>query len=360
MYVPKPKKLPSGNWFIHLRLGGVNYPITESSKDECINQATLIKAKYKAGELQAEKDPQVEEAEGITLGAAMSKYIQSQRGILSPSTIIGYEDIRRNRFKSCMDRRLNELGKEEWQEAIKAEGKSPKTIKNSIGLIKKVYKENGLMFPDVTLPAQVKAKKAWLTPEEIKKFMKLVKGEKCEIPALLALNSLRKSEVCGLEWSDIDLKKRKITIRGAMILDESGQYTKRDQNKTEDSARTVSIRMNQLYDALMAVEDKTGFVVKVHPETPYRQIQKICEDNDLPLVGWHGLRHSFASLCYLRGIPEMTAMRLGGWSDYQTMRKIYTHIAEQNVLEGEDILDEFWNQNANENANERQKQLKTL
>ena len=352
MYVPKPKKLPSGNWFIHLRLGGQNYPVTAKSKDECIRQATLIKAMYKAGELPGEADPEEEHEEIPTLGSAVDKYIQQQRGALSPSTIIGYENIRRNRFKSCMDRPINEITREEWQEAVNQEGKSSKTIKNSLGLIKTVYKENDLQFPKVTLPPPVKTEKAWLTPDQIKTFIKLIHGQDCEIPALLALHSLRKSEACGLDWKDIELKKKRITIRGALILDESGEWIKRQQNKNLSSSRQVDIFIPELLVALKAVKDKSGRVIKVHPETPYRQIQKICEENNLPMVGWHGLRHSFASLCYSRGIPELTCMRLGGWSDYQTMRKIYTHLSEHDKQIGVADLEKFF-QNANENANEK-------
>ena len=84
------------------------------------------------------------------------------------------------------------------------------------------------------------------------------------------------------------------------------------------------------------------YLINVHPATPYRQIQKVCQENGLPLVGWHGLRHSFASLCYSQGINEMTCMRLGGWSDFKTMRTIYTHLSESDAMKGIDKLAEFF------------------
>ena len=45
----------------------------------------------------------------------------------------------------------------------------------------------------------------------------------------------------------------------------------------------------------------------------------------------HGLRHSFASLAYHMGIPEMMAAEIGGWKDLGTMLKIYPHLAEQDI-----------------------------
>lgn len=333
MKVPEPRKLPSGNWFIHLRLGGQNIPVTAPTKKECIQTATLAKAEYLAGKRVQKK------RETVTLGHALDEYISRRENVLSPSTVIGYKDIRRNRFQSCMDQPLDKI---DWQRAVNDEGKSHKTVKNALGLMRSVYKDKGLPFPDVRLPAAAKTERPWLTSEEITKFVDLVRGKPCEIPALLALHSLRKSEVCGLEWSDVDLQAGTIRVNGALILTESGEWVKRKQNKTLSSTRTVPLFIPALAEALAAVEDKTGRVVKVHPETPYRQIQAICKANGLPLVGWHGLRHSFASLCYSQGVNELTCMQLGGWSDFGTMRKIYTHIAEADRVKAVESLSGFF------------------
>lgn len=333
MKVPEPRKLPSGNWNIRMRLGGQEVSITRSSRKECTTTAQVIKAEHRAGKrAQATKST-------VTLGAALDAFIKRRENVLSPSTVIGYKDIRRNRFQAYMNTPIAEI---DWQTAINEEGKSPKTVKNAVGLIRTVLKENGVVMPDVRLPAAVRSERPWLTPEEITKFVGLVHDKPCEIPALLALHSLRKSEVCGLEWSDIDLKAKTIRVNGALLITESGEWKKRKQNKTLSSTRTVPLFIPALITALEAVEDKTGYVVKVHPETPYRQIQTVCKENGLPLVGWHGLRHSFASLCYAQGVNELTCMQLGGWSDYQTMRKIYTHIAENDRIKAVDALTGFF------------------
>ena len=65
---------------------------------------------------------------------------------------------------------------------------------------------------------------------------------------------------------------------------------------------------------------------------------------EMPPVGVHGLRHSFASLAslaYHLQIPEQIAMEIGGWSDIGTMRKIYTHIAQQDMERYETKLQDF-------------------
>ncbi len=45
----------------------------------------------------------------------------------------------------------------------------------------------------------------------------------------------------------------------------------------------------------------------------------------------HGLRHSFASRAYSLGFKEVECMRIGGWSDYQIMHEIYTHLAARDL-----------------------------
>ena len=49
MKVPEPRKLPSGSWFIQLRLGGESIPVSSTSKQVCIKEAQAIKAEYLAG-----------------------------------------------------------------------------------------------------------------------------------------------------------------------------------------------------------------------------------------------------------------------------------------------------------------------
>ena len=343
MKIPKARKLPSGQWFIQLRLDGQSVSITKPTEREAIREAELIKAQHR-------NDIKTRPTGGNkTLATAIDDYIRMRENVLSPATIRGYRVIQKYRFQTYTNRPISSIN---WQKAVNDESRlcSPKTIKNAWGFIRSVLMENGLDV-SVRLPAVPAADKAWLTPEQIPVFLEAVKGQPCEIPALLALSSLRRSEIFALDWQDIDLKNRVIHVRGAMTIDESNSYVLRDQNKTASSTRAVPIFIDQLYRALSVVENKTGAVVTCDPTTPYKQIRSVCARAGLPNPGVHGLRHSFASLCYHLGINEMTAMEIGGWSDFQTMRKIYTHLSEIDRMKNADKLADFF-KNANENANE--------
>lgn len=95
MKVPEPRKLKSGSYFIQLRLNGVSVPVTARTAKECKRQAELIKAEHRAGKRVVQ-----EHKSDPTLGQAIDAYIASRRNVLSPSTIRGYEMIRRHRFQS--------------------------------------------------------------------------------------------------------------------------------------------------------------------------------------------------------------------------------------------------------------------
>lgn len=276
----------------------------------------------------------------ITLRAAVEVYLDDRRDVMSPSTIANYRSYMRTRFQSVIDRPADRVN---WQRAISEETKlcSAKTIRNAWGLFAPALKEYGIT-PEVKLPPVVKKEKAWLDPTQIKTFVSAVRGKSFEIPALLALMGLRRSEILGLTWENIDLDKNIIRIRGSVVYDEDYNFIRKETNKTATSRRTVPIMIPRLAEALAAVEDKSGPVMRFNPTTLYSQINDLCKANGLPLVGVHGLRHSFASLGYHLKMSEMEVMRLGGWSDFATVRKIYTHLAEEDYANASNNMTKFF------------------
>ena len=93
---------------------------------------------------------------------------------------------------------------------------------------------------------------------------------------------------------------------------------------------------------LLEANKGEGYVCPCHANSIYNAVNRACEKLGYPKIGVHGLRHTFASLCYHQGIPELAAMKLGGWSDYATMRRIYTHLANQDLQSAADNLTGFF------------------
>lgn len=359
MKIPKAKQLPSGAWFCRVRIDGHDIPITRNTEKEAVAEAMAVKAGIK----EAAKQPKKR-----TVTQAIDDYIEARKNVLSPSTIAGYRRIQKLRFQSMMKKDIYKITPSEWQRAVNLEAKmrsqrnnaktiSAKTLKNSWGFLSSVIAETTGKEVSVRLPQIIPHQKEWLTAEQIPEFVKLVKGDPIEIPALLALSSLRRSELINLRWSDVDLKNNVLKVDGAAVFDENGKLVRKEETKNLSSRRTVPI-IPPLHDALEKAEHHGEYIVTWHPNSIMCRINRICEKNSLPKVGLHGLRHSFASLAKHLGMPEDAVMEIGGWSDFNTMRKIYTHISDADVTRHSQNFTAFFatpqaseTQNGNKNDN---------
>ena len=320
MKIPKPRKLKSGNYFIQLMVSGQRISITEASEQQCKDKALLLKAQGRNGLL-----PILNKPDNITLSQAIDNYILLRSNILSASTISGYREIQRNRFKTVMDEPIRNVPS--WQAVVNNEAAlvSPKTVKNAWSLAHSALSDAGVDKKDITVSlGQIpKAVRPWLQPDQIKLFLNAIKGDISELTAILALHGLRRSEIYDLKKEDVS--KGVIKVRGAMVRGEK-EFVHKPTNKSSASTRDVPILIPRLKKLLKSCG--TGYVCTEHPSVSYKHINKVCKSLALPEVGFHGLRHSFASLCYHLKISEMEAARLGGWDDITTMHKIYTHLAE--------------------------------
>lgn len=333
--VPTPKQLPSGSWRIQLLIDGKRISVTEDTDTACIARAMAIREQM----LQP-----VDKSAKPTLTAAIDRYIEARENILSPSTIRGYRNIQNSRFQNYMKRPVNSCSERDWQRAVNMESKqcSAKTLKNAWGFISSVIHEETGQTYSIALPQIVSEPREFLDPDQIKVFLEYAKGDKYEIPALLALCSLRVSEIIALTWDQIDLDKKLICVKGAVVPNEKNQYVKKKENKNQSSRRTVPIMIPQLLEAMQHSEKKFREVVPYHPNSIRLGVNRICRAGGLPEVGTHGLRHSFASLAYHLQMPEKIAMQIGGWSNDATMRKIYTHVSQKDVISYQNAMSDFY------------------
>lgn len=331
--VPTPKRLPSGSWNIVLRAEGVS--VTEPTREKCLARARALRA----GFLTEQK---ARAARGLTLGEAIDKYVEDYGKALSPSTVRGYVKIRKTRFPQKINAPLSDLTG--WQAAIDAAKSeyAPKTVFNSWGLVKTVMRENGVTPPAVKLPQKMKRELPWLSSDEILRFIDAIHGKKFEPAALLALHSLRLSEIFALTWGDIDLEHQLVHVSGARVRDRNDRYIIKRENKSETSRRTVKIMIPRLSTCL--AENRAAGL----PPVPSSQhgltdsINAVCQREGLPQCGTHGLRRSFASLAYHLKMSELEAMQLGGWSDPHVMHEAYIRLEKADRLKAENEMEQFY------------------
>lgn len=333
--IPAARQLKSGAWNIELR--AEKQSVTEPTKALCEAKARAIRA----GFIELQKKP-----ESVTLTKAIDNYIARKDAVLSPSTIAGYRRIQRNRFPALMARQIGAITDNIAQAAVNDElksGKSPKTVANAWGFCNTVIKDVTGAHLNVSCARVVPHEREWLAPEQILEFCEVIKGQPVELGALIALHSLRDSEINALTWDNIDLDRKMIFVRGAVVMGADNKLVYKEANKTASSRRDIPIMIPRLYELLAAEDDKTGNVLKNSSYGVLRKrIKAVCEKNNLPLCGTHSLRHSFASLCASLSVPIHVTKKLGGWSNTKILEEVYTHVAPSDILKSSAAIQNFY------------------
>ena len=351
MKVPEPRKLPSGTWFIQMRLNGVSVPVSASTKKECIRQAQLIKAEHRAGKRRFVLTD-------ITVKDVLDEYIEKKRGGLSPSTIQGYEKIRDQYFQCLMDVPIKSIDVARINDAIYTEqartskrGKplSAKTIREAWHLISTALSKKGVSISgEIDLP-EVKKK-----PVQILSFEQIypaIKGSSIELECLLAARlSLSMSEIRGLTKSK-SIHDGKLTVVET-VVDIGGNPVRKEGAKEVDRVRTLAIP-----DFIQTLIDEVDgdIICDKSSQTINKRYQRLLEKAGLPKSSFHKLRHTFASTGAMLQIQPEILQEEGGWHTDHTMKTVYTHTFPSARIAADKLLDEHFSkiilQNANENAN---------
>lgn len=342
---PAVWELPSHSFRCQVSVDGKRKSFTDP--DPVVAHANAVA--WKLGLIE-KKEIQKKASEGkVTLAEAIDEYIDSRDNVASPSTIRGYNVIKRNYFQSIMDNNVHDIDEFVLQRAINEEAKirSYKTIKNGMGLILPVmsrYKQINTKL--LKYPQRIKKEHAYLDAEQIVRLISACEGDIAEIPILMGVwLGLRRSEIMGLRWDAIDIENRKIRIERSMVIDTEGNTVIKDTMKTESSNRTLDL---PAYIATKLEEatpphKRHGQVFTIHYNTIYKNLEKICERADIPFVGVHGLRHTNASVMLSLGIIDKVAMARGGWSSKETMERIYQHIFTDDKQSADDAVNDYFN-----------------
>lgn len=334
---PTPKQLPSGNWRCQVRANGKMVSVTDEDPAVCQAKAMAIQA----GLIEAE-----EKKKSLTLDEAISNYIDTKSKVLSPSTIVGYEAVRRERFKGLMKRNIYTITKRDVQIAVNQECKdvSPKTIKNAYGVVRPVLLSYGIDVSGVKLPQTIKKDRSYVQSEEIKKLIRVLQGDPYEIQILMALwLGMRRSEIMGLQWDCVDYKHGWLVIKRTLVLNKGGEYVLKDGAKNRSSQRKVKCPDYILEKLRVAQGDKKGGPCFTnHPNTILKHLHTICNRSGITDTTVHGLRHTNAAVMRSLGISDAHAMERGGWNHDQTYKKTYSYVFESTAKDEDDQIDEWF------------------
>ena len=233
-------------------------------------------------------------------------------------------------------------------------------------------------------PRRTKSEMKVLNEEQLDKLLNAIKHMTVYIPIMLASTTgMRLGEICGLRWKDVDLDNKFIQVKEQ--LQEVADKLELVSLKTTTSKRKI-ILLDYTIDALKELRDKqeanknylgdnynrSGYVVCQNNGEPYQPSylsrnykrvmkeykHKVTVDNetkelslyellDIPLIRFHDLRHTHATILLKSNIhPKIVAERLGH-SDIKMTLETYSHILPDMQQQAVDALNQIMKKDKN-------------
>ncbi|MEV7613781.1 site-specific integrase [Streptomyces sp. NPDC089799] len=156
---------------------------------------------------------------------------------------------------------------------------------------------------------------------------------------------LRRGEVLGLSWTDIDLDRRTLTVRNQIQRVQKELYADSTKNRRTRvipiplmcvaPLRWQRLRQAAQREAADADWQESGYVFTtrsgrpIEPRNISRSFERIADGAGLPRVRLHDARHGCATLLFAAGVPPRVVMEILGHSQIAVTMNIYTHVTEE-------------------------------
>ncbi len=196
--------------------------------------------------------------------------------------------------------------------------------------------------------------------QQIKKLLRVMEGSDLECPiALAAFCGLRRGEVLGLKWSDINEESKTMHIRQQVALIDDGFGLK--ELKTKSSNRIINIP-NVVLDILnkQKLRQNTN---RLKIGVDYNEHNLVCCDYlgrimspgylsekfgdnisryNLPKITFHSLRHSYATIMLNQNAPLKIVSTLLGHARISTTADVYMKVVDEKKMEAAKMIDEVF------------------
>ena len=175
----------------------------------------------------------------------------------------------------------------------------------------------------ITIPSTGKKTRDALTPEQVKAIIEaiptLVDPDERRMLALFVFTGMRRGEVLGLRWEDIDFKKKLIHVERNITY--AHNQPEIGSTKTNSGKRSGAEPMTQMVFRRV-----------------FRHIQKNVE-----LFGAtpHIFRHTYITTLAKANVDLKTIQRISGHANITTTLNIYTHTREEEIQEAGDKIGEL-------------------
>lgn len=211
----------------------------------------------------------------------------------------------------------------------------------------------------VSPPKYVKPEISFYTVDNMKRLFELIDKEYVLKPAVFLAGTLglRREEIAGLKWSNVDFDNRVIYIKEVRARAENEIVVKKTKN--ESSTRKLSMngtlehKLKEVLEAQKASSEflgnayrDSGYVVvneygeEINPGYLSSLFGKFVKKNDLPHITLHGLRHTIASIGNEAGLTMFEISKILGHSSPDVTGRVYMHMFDDTHIESMEKIGE--------------------
>lgn len=314
------EKRPSGSYRVRKIYQGVTYTLNYDKNDKPTKARAereinvLIDEARRKGELPQPKSK-------MTIGEACAEYNRLKKAVLSPSTIRGYDAYLRNLPEECKNVKLTDVNKVYLQRLAGwiSESHSVKYSRNVYNYVLSVLRMFLDNVPQYTPQFRQTPTDMPYEPseEDIHKLLDWCRYTDYEVPFILGIYGVSRSELCAISGDDIDGDI--LHIHKAKVQDEDNKWIIKNVPKNSTRDRYIAIP-----EYVASEIKKSGYAFKGYPNVLTDVLYRFCDQNGIPRFSFHKLRHFFASKMSTM-LSEADVLRLGGWKSDYVMKQRYRY-----------------------------------
>ena len=189
---------------------------------------------------------------------------------------------------------------------------------------------------DTTIPKKTTTEKQVLDDSQLNRFLEAIQGEPYwhDFFYVEVMTGLRRGEICGIKWSDIDFNEGTLCIKRSVSTKEGGGVSI-GETKTDAGVRTIimppsvaTLLWKKRSDAIneWVFPHYTNPSDPLHPSSAYKKLKTLLKRLELPLLRFHDLRHTFATQATDGGVDPKTLAGILGHTDASFTLDTYTHV----------------------------------
>lgn len=189
---------------------------------------------------------------------------------------------------------------------------------------------------NTTIPKKTTTEKQVLDDSQLNRFLEAIQGEPYwhDFFYVEVMTGLRRGEICGIKWSDIDFNEGTLCIKRSVSTKEGGGVSI-GETKTDAGARTIimppsvaTLLWEKRSDAIneWVFPHYTNPSDPLHPSSAYKKLKTLLKRLELPLLRFHDLRHTFATQATDGGVDPKTLAGILGHTDASFTLDTYTHV----------------------------------